>query len=82
MSYREPENRSGRQPSDAPGLKLGKVGMILAFIPCTAAVGLILSVFALVQSNNVNVENKLAKLGVLAGVVWLIVGFVVNGTLG
>lgn len=84
MSYPDPNRPHGQpaRPPATPGLMLGKIGMILALIPCTTPIGLIMSVVALVQANNASAENKFAKIGVLAGVVWLIVGFIVNGTLG
>lgn len=85
MSHPEPNDPYGQRaqpPTPAPGLMLGKIGMILALIPCISTIGLIICVVALVQSNNASTENKFAKIGVVAGVVWLVVGFIVNGTLG
>ncbi len=85
MSYAQPNDPYGqrdRPTTPKAGLMLGKIGMILALIPCISPIGLIVCVVALVQSNNASTENRFAKVGVLAGVVWLAVGFIVNGTLG
>ncbi len=66
------------QPAEAPGIRLGKIGMILAIIPFTAFVGLVCSVLGLVLSRQVGEKNGKATIGILVGVVWLIIGVVVN----
>ncbi|HZA73261.1 MAG TPA: hypothetical protein VE476_10155 [Propionibacteriaceae bacterium] len=58
-------------PAADPGKTLGLVGMILAIIPCTYLIGLILSVVAWVQSNKVGVRNQQALVGIIVGAVWL-----------
>lgn len=66
------------QHAEAPGIGLGKIGMILAIIPFTALVGLACSILALVLSRQVGEKNGKATIGIVVGVGWLIVGVVVN----
>lgn len=66
------------EPEEAPGVKLGQIGMILAIIPFTAFVGLCCSVLAMVLSRQVGVPNKKALIGTVVGVAWLIVGIAVS----
>jgi cytochrome bd-type quinol oxidase subunit 1 len=54
-----------------PGNTLGLVGMILAIIPCTAFLGLILSVVAFFISRRNGLQNQKALIGIIIGVVWL-----------
>jgi hypothetical protein len=56
--------------ADYPGKTLGLVGMILAIIPCTWGIGLILSIVAFVQSRGVGIRNQKAFIGIIVGVVW------------
>ncbi len=75
----DPQNPYGGQPAgapgaDAPGIGLGKIGFILAVIPCTSGIGLILSIVAFFQSKGVNVPNPKAKNGIIAGIVWAVLG--------
>ncbi|MDN5726524.1 MAG: hypothetical protein L0G99_11425, partial [Propionibacteriales bacterium] len=75
MSYQQPgtpgpqdpnPNPYGAAPGGAqgvdPGAGMGKAGMILAIIPCTWWLGLILSIIAKVKSKNAGFENKNAKI--------------------
>lgn len=61
-----------------PGQTLGLVGMILAIIPCTYFVGLILSVVAYVQSNRVGIRNQKAFIGIIVGAIWLVISIIAN----
>ena len=61
-----------------PGRTLGLIGMILAIIPCTSFVGLILSVIALVLSRRVGQPNQKALVGIIVGAVYLVLSFVLN----
>ena len=63
-----------------PGKTLGLVGMILAIIPCTYFVGLILSVVAFVMSNRVGIRNQRAVVGIIVGAVWLVISIVLQIT--
>lgn len=66
--------------ADFPGKTLGLVGMILAIIPCTYFVGLILSIVAYVQSNKVGIKNQKAFIGIIVGAVWLVISIILNVT--
>ncbi|HZA05729.1 MAG TPA: hypothetical protein VE617_14285 [Propionibacteriaceae bacterium] len=63
-----------------PGQTLGLVGMILAIIPCTYFIGLILSVVAFVMSNRVGIRNQRAVVGIVVGAVWLVISIVLQIT--
>lgn len=63
-----------------PGKTLGLVGMILAIIPCTYFIGLILSVVAWVQSNKVGIRNQQAMIGIIVGAVWLVISIIAQVT--
>lgn len=63
-----------------PGKTLGLVGMILAIIPCTYFIGLILSVVAWVQSNKVGIRNQQALIGIIVGAVWLVISIIAQVT--
>lgn len=63
-----------------PGETLGLVGMILAIIPCTYFVGLILSIVAYVQSNKVGIKNQKAFIGIIVGGIWLVISIIANIT--
>ena len=57
--------------ADYPGKTLGLVGMILAIIPCTSTIGLILSIVGFIQSRNVGIRNQKAFIGIIVGAVWI-----------
>lgn len=71
-----------KQPAESveetPGLKLGKIGMVLAIIPFTAFLGLCVSAFALVISRQARARNRHAVIGLVVSVAWLIIGVVAN----
>ena len=60
--------------ADFPGKTLGIVGLVLAiFMP---VVGIIISAIALNQSKSAGYENKMAKIGVILGIVFTILGII------
>jgi hypothetical protein len=61
-----------------PGRTLGLVGMILAIIPCTSTIGLILSIVALILSRRVGLPNQKAMIGIIVGAVWIVLSIVLN----
>lgn len=63
---------------EMPGLKLGKIGMILAIIPFTAFLGLCVSVLATVISRQARTRNRHAVIGIVVSVVWLVVGVIAS----
>ncbi len=69
-------NNQAVPPTNDPGKTLGLVGMILAIIPCTYLIGLILSVVAWVQSNKVGIRNQQALIGIIVGAVWLVLSII------
>ena len=69
-------NNQAVPPANDPGKTLGLVGMILAIIPCTYLIGLILSVVAWVQSNKVGIRNQQALVGLIVGAVWLVLSII------
>jgi hypothetical protein len=71
------------QPSAAdPGNTLGIVGLILAIIPCTSTVGLVLSIVAYIVSRRAGFQNGKALAGIIVGAAWLILGFILQLTMG
>jgi hypothetical protein len=75
-NYQAPPNPSGVDP----GKTLGMVGMILAIIPCTYFIGLVLSVVAFVMSNRVGIRNQRALIGIIVGAVWLVISVILQIT--
>jgi hypothetical protein len=75
-NYQAPSNPSGVDP----GKTLGMVGMILAIIPCTYFIGLVLSVVAFVMSNRVGIRNQRAVIGIVVGAVWLVISVILQIT--
>lgn len=70
-----PQNPAG---AEAPGIGLAKIGWILAIIPCTATIGLIICIVAAVQSKGVNVPNPKAKQGIIIACIWLAISLIAN----
>jgi hypothetical protein len=58
--------------ADFPGKTLGLVGLILAIV--APVVGIIISAVALSQSKNAGFPNKLAKIGLIVGIVLTVLG--------
>ena len=54
-------------PADFPGKTLGIVGLVLAIV--APVVGIIVSAIALNQSKSAGYPNKLAKIGLIVGIV-------------
>ncbi len=59
-----------------PGKTLGLVGLILAIIPCTSTIGLILSIVGFVMSRKVGIQNQKAFAGIIIGAVWIVIGII------
>ena len=59
------------QPAADPGNTLGIVGLILAIIPCTSTIGLVLSIVAFVISRRAGFQNSKALAGIIIGIVWI-----------
>ena len=60
------------QPTAAdPGNTLGLVGLILAIIPCTSTIGLVLSIVAFIISRRAGFQNSKALAGIIIGIVWI-----------
>jgi hypothetical protein len=71
------------QPAAAdPGNTLGIVGLILAIIPCTSTIGLVLSIVAYIISRRAGFQNGKALAGIIIGAAYLIVGFILQLTMG
>jgi hypothetical protein len=60
-------------PANDPAQTMGLVGMILAIIPCTAVIGLILSIIAFLISRRAGVQNQRARTGIIFGIIWLLI---------
>ena len=54
-----------------PGNTLGLVGLILAIIPCTSTIGLVLSIVAFIISRRAGFQNSKALAGIIIGIVWV-----------
>jgi hypothetical protein len=63
-----------QQQTIDPGRSLGIAGFILSLLVPISAVGLILSIIALVQSRKAGMKNKLALAGVIIGAVITLLG--------
>ena len=70
------------QPVADPGNTLGIVGLILAIIPCTSTIGLVLSIVAYIISRRANFHNGKALVGIIIGAAWLVLGFILQLTMG
>jgi hypothetical protein len=70
------------QPAADPGNTLGIVGLILAIIPCTSTIGLVLSIVAFIVSRRAGFQNSKALAGIIIGVIWLVLGFILELTMG
>ena len=53
-------------PAADPGNTLGLVGLILAIIPCTSTIGLVLSIVAYIISRRAGFQNSKALAGSLS----------------
>ena len=59
------------QPAADPGNTLGLVGLILAIIPCTSTIGLVLSIVAFIISRRAGFQHSKALAGIIIGIVWV-----------
>jgi hypothetical protein len=69
-------------PAADPGNTLGIVGLILAIIPCTSTIGLVLSIVAYIISRRAGFQNSKALAGIIVGVVWIVLGVIAQLTMG
>jgi hypothetical protein len=70
------------QPAVDPGNTLGIVGLILAIIPCTSTIGLVLSIVAFIISRRAGFKNSKALAGIIIGAAWLAIGLILQVTMG
>ncbi len=70
------------QPAADPGNTLGLVGLILAIIPCTSTIGLVLSIVAYIISRRAAYQNGRALAGIIIGAAWIVLGFILQLTMG
>ena len=71
------------QPAAAdPGNTLGIVGLILAIIPCTSTVGLVLSIVAFIISRRAGFQNGKALAGIIIGAAWIVLSLILQLTMG
>ena len=68
--------------SSRSGSTLGLVGLILAIIPCTSTIGLVLSIVAYIISRRGGFQNSKALAGIIIGAAWLVLGFILQITMG
>jgi hypothetical protein len=70
------------QPAADPGNTLGIVGLILAIIPCSSTIGMVLSIVAYIISRRAGFQNSNALAGIIIGAAWLIIGLILQLTMG
>ena len=70
------------QPAADPGNTLGLVGLILAIIPCTSTIGLVLSIVAYINTRRAGYQNGRALAGIIIGAAWIVLGFILQLTMG
>jgi hypothetical protein len=68
------------QPAADPGNTLGLVGLILAIIPCTSTIGLVLSIVGYIISRRAGFQNSKALAGIIIGIVWIALGIIAQVT--
>jgi hypothetical protein len=69
-------------PAVDPGNTLGIVGLILAIIPCTSTIGLVLSIVAYIMSRRAGFQNGKAFAGIIVGAAYIIIGLILQLTMG
>lgn len=72
-----PQYNAAPSGGSTPGRTMAIVALILAIIPGTQIIGLILGIVALVQSRKAGVKNGLAIAAIIVSVVLLIIGIIV-----
>jgi len=70
------------QPAADPGNTLGLVGLILAIIPCTSTIGLVLGIVAYIISRRAGFQNGKALASIIVGAAWIVLGFILQLTMG
>jgi hypothetical protein len=70
------------QPAVDPGNTLGIVGLILAIIPCTSTIGMVLSIVAYIVSRRAGFQNGKALAGIIIGIAWGVLLFILQLTIG
>lgn len=70
------------QPAADPGNTLGLVGLILAIIPCTSTIGMVLSIVAYILSRRAGFQNGKALAGIIVGAAWIVLGLILQLTMG
>ena len=70
------------QPAVDPGNTIGIVGLILAIIPCTSTVGLVLSIVGYIVSRRAGFHNGKALAGIIIGIAWGVLLFILQLTMG
>jgi hypothetical protein len=68
------------QPAADPGNTLGIVGLILAIIPCSSTIGMVLSIVAYIISRRAGFQNSKALAGIIIGIIWLALGIIGQAT--
>jgi hypothetical protein len=58
-------------PQPAPSATLAIIGLVTAIIPCTAVIGIVLSIVALVRARRGGAGKGLAIAGIVVGALWL-----------
>ena len=69
-------------PVADPGNTLGIVGLILAIIPCSSTIGMVLSIVAYIVSRRAGYQNSKALAGIIIGAAWLVIGLILQVTMG
>ncbi len=72
-----PQYNAAPSGGSTPGRTMAIVALILAIIPGTQVIGLILGIVALVQSRKAGVKNGLAIAAIIVSIVLLIIGIIV-----
>jgi hypothetical protein len=70
------------QPAVDPGNTIGIVGLILAIIPCTSTIGLVLSLVGYIVSRRAGFHNGKALAGIIIGIAWGVLLFILQLTMG
>ena len=76
------EYQATPQPAADPGNTLGIVGLILAIIPCTSTIGLVLSIGAFLMSRRAGFQNSKALAGIIIGIAWIVLSVILQLTMG
>ena len=72
-----PQYNAAPSGGSTPGRTMAIIALILAIIPGTQVIGLILGIVALVQSRKAGAKNGLAIAAIIVSVVLLIIGIII-----